>query len=110
MSNEEKILAMLEKLNGTVEKHGEMLAEIKAAQAKMQDDITSIKVRQDYDVDVRFKAMGEDFDVVKEKLGALESTVDEVKELAEDTRDKADVIHAVVSQHGAAITELKQVQ
>ena len=34
--------------------------------------------------------------------------MDEVKALAERTADRVDVIHSVVAQHSATITELKQ--
>ncbi len=109
----EKHGEMLEKLNGTVEKHGEMLEKLNGTVekhgetlTKMQGDLTHIKARLDYDVDKRFDAINEGIDAILAKLG----TLDEVKELAEETRDKVDVIHAVVSQHSAAITELKQVQ
>ena len=92
MSNEEKILAML--------------AEMQEDQRQIRDDITGIKVRLDYDVDVRFKAISEDIDVIKAKL----ETLDEVKDLAEKTADKVDVIHAAVVLHGQDIAELKKAQ
>ena len=84
----------------------EDIAGLKDGQAQMQDVLTAIKVRLDYDVDVRLKAISEDIDVIKTKL----ETLDEVKELTEKTADKVDVIHAVVAKHGAAISELKQAQ
>ena len=90
MNNEEKILAIL--------------TQMQEEQKQMRDDITAIKVRLDYDVDVRFKSIHEGFDVVLKKL----DTLDEVKVLAEETRDRVDVIHAIVSEHSANIRELKQ--
>lgn len=85
MNNEEKILTIL---------------------TQMQDDISGIKLRLELDIEKRFDAVNESIDVIAEKL----DTLDEVKQLAEKTSDKVDVIHAVVTQHSAAITELKKVQ
>jgi len=134
MNNEEKILAILEKhgemlaqmqgdiagmkgdIAGLKTTQAKMqddiagmkddIAGLKTTQAKMQDDLTHVKARLDYDVDERLKAINEGIDAMREK----QDTMDKVKELAEETRDKVDVIHAVVSQHSAAITELKKVQ
>ena len=97
MNNEEKIL--------------EMLTQMQEAQKQMQGDLTEvkadlihIKARLDLDVDKRLDALAEGQSAIVEKLSVL----DEVKELAEDTRDKVDVIHAVVAQLSKSITELKK--
>ena len=104
MSNEEKILAILAEIKVTQEKQGQALEEHSKMFEKMQDDITAIKVRLDYDVDKRFDALAEGQAMIEKRL----NTLDEVKELAEETRDRVDAIHAAVVQHSAAITELKQ--
>ena len=118
MNTEEKILAILEehskmfqKMQGDIAglKDGQAqmqgdIAGLKAGQTAMQGDITGIKVSLDYDVDVRLKALTEGQEAIEKRL----DTLDEVKVLAEETRDKVDVIHAVVAQHSGAITELRQ--
>lgn len=74
---------------------------------QMQDDLTHVKARLDYDVDKRLDALAEGQSVIEKRLDTLEGTMGEVKELAEKTSDKVDVIHAVVAQHSGAITKLK---
>lgn len=75
MNTEEKILAllerhseMLEKLNGTIEKQDEVLAQHGEMLSKMQDDITGIKACLDYDVNKRFDAVNEGIDAILEQL------------------------------------------
>lgn len=72
----------------------------------MQGDIHCINARLELDVEKRFDAVNESIDAILKKL----ETLDEVKVLAEETRDRVDVIQAVVTEHGANITELKKVQ
>lgn len=103
MNNEEKILAMLEQMDARIDK-------MDTRMDQMQEDISGIKVRLDYDVDVRLKAMSEGQEVIEKRLDSIDGELHDVKELAEKTADKVDVIHAVVTQHSAAITELKKVQ
>lgn len=109
MNNEEKILAMLEKLNSTVEKHNEVLTQMQAAQAQMQDDISQmqgdisgIKFRLDYDVNKRFDAVNEGIDAIMEKL-TPKSRVDELE---------ADVVvlKAAVKALSTEVDELKKAQ
>lgn len=102
MNNEEKILAMLEKLNGTVEKHNEVLTQMQVAQAQMQDDISGIKFRLDYDVNKRFDAVNEGIDAIMEKL-TPKSRVDELE---------ADVVvlKAAVKALSSEVAELKKAQ
>lgn len=146
MNNEEKILAILEKLNARMENlesgqaalegyldriksdqsftnlrlgnlehkqaafEGRMarfesaLGEIKEAQSKIQEDVTSINLTLELDVDKRFKAIAEGQEAIEKRL----DTLDDVKELAEETKEKVDVIHAVVAQHSQDIKELKK--
>ena len=132
MNNEEKILAILEQHSKMFEKMQEDISSLKAGQSSMQEDISSlkagqssmqedisslkagqssmqddiaaIKTRLDYDVDVRFNAINASLDVIKKRL----DTLDDVKELAEETKEKVDVIHAVVAQHSQDIKELKK--
>lgn len=95
MNNEEKILAILEQHSKMFEKMQDDISSLKAGQSSMQDDIAAIKTRLDYDVDVRFKAINASLDVIEKRL----DTLDDVKELAEETKEKVDVIHSVVAQH-----------
>ena len=99
MNNEEKILNLLTQMNIRMD-------EMTGRMDQMQDDITSIKLRLELDVEKRFDAVNDSIDAISKKL----DTLDEVKELAEGTADKVDAICAVVTQHSAAITELKKVQ
>lgn len=80
------------------------LAELQSTQSKMQEDISSINLTLELDVDKRFKAISEGQEAIEKRL----DTLDEVKELAEETRDRVDAIHAAVVQHSATITERKQ--
>lgn len=79
---------------------------LKDAQTQTQEDITSLHVILELDIDKRLKAIAEGQGVLEMRMDAL----DEVRELAEKTADRVDVIHAVVTQHSASITELKKVQ
>lgn len=97
MSNEEKILAILEQ-------HSKMFERMQESQKQIQDDIAAIKTRLDYDVDRRFDAINESLDVIEKRL----DTLDDVKELAEETKEKVDVIHSVVAQHSQDTKELKK--
>lgn len=146
MNNEEKILAILEKLNTRMENlesgqaalegyldriksdqsftnlrlgnlehkqaafEGRMarfesaLGEIKETQSKIQEDVTSINLTLELDVDKRFKAIAEGQEAIEKHLDAL----DDVRELAEETKEKVDVIHSVVARHSQDIKELKK--
>lgn len=99
MGSEEKILKML----GTI---SDQLGRVETTQAQMQQDMSSVKLRLDLDIDRRLNLLSEANSIIVEKLKVL----DEVKELAEDTRDKVDVIYAVVKQHSGDIQELKKAQ
>lgn len=75
MNNEEKIIAMLEKLNSTVEQHGEMLekhgeilVKLNDRMDKMQDELTCVRLRLELDVEKRFDAVNEGIDAILEKL------------------------------------------
>lgn len=96
MNNEEKILAMLTQMQADI--------------SGMKNDMTGIKTRLDYDVDVRLKALAEGQGIIEKRLDAVEGRLAEVKALAESTADKVDVIHAVVTQHSTSIAELKAAQ
>lgn len=80
------------------------LAGLQSTQSKMQEDISSINLTLELDVDKRFKAISEGQEAIEKRL----DTLDEVKALAEETRDRVDVIHAAVVEHSGAITKLKQ--
>ena len=101
MNNEEKILAVLEQMNGRMD-------QIQGDLTSVKDDLAHVKARLDYDVDKRLDALAEGQSVIEKRLDTLDGTMGEVKKLAEETSDKVDVIHAVVTQHSKAITELKK--
>ena len=109
MNNEEKILAMLEKLNNTVEKQGEILAQhsellnqVNNRVDQVQDNITGIKLRLELDVEKRFDAVDEGIDAVLETL-TPKSRVDELE---------ADVVvlKSAIKMLSQEIAELKKAQ
>lgn len=103
MTNEEKILAILEK-------HGELLTQMQQTQIQMQGEIGRINARLDFDAGKRLDALSEGQGMIEKRLDVIEDKLHDVEELAEETRDKVDVIHAVVAQHSTSITELKKVK
>lgn len=88
MSNEERILAILEE-------HGKMFE-------KMQEDITAIKIRLDYDVDKRFDAVNEGIDAILAQL-TPKSRVDELE-------SDVIVLKAAVKMLTQEVAELKKAQ
>lgn len=61
MNNEEKILAILEK-------HSEMFEQINRRLDQLQDDMTHVKGRLDYDVDKRLSEINEGIDTILETM------------------------------------------
>ena len=113
MNNEEKILGMLEKLTEKVESMDQRMDrmegrmdQMEGRMDRMETDISGIKVRLDVDVQKQINLLSEANSRIVERLDALE----EVRELAEETRDKVDVIYAVVKMHSGDIAELKKAQ
>ena len=96
------------KLDAKLAPINERLDQMQTTQDQMQEDLAHVKARLDYDVGKRLNALAEGQSVMEKRLDTLEGTIGEVKELAEKTSDKVDVIHAVVAQHSGAITELKK--
>ncbi len=75
MNNEEKILAMLTQIQADQQQMCDDITGLKVGQSAvqksittMQDDITAIKVRLDYDVDKRFDAVNEGIDAILAQL------------------------------------------
>ena len=79
---------------------------IKDRMDTLETDVSGIKVRLDVDIQKQINLLSESNSRIVERLDALE----EVKELAEETRDKVDVIYTVVKQHSGEIAELKRAQ
>lgn len=123
MNNEEKILAILEKLSSTVDDHSKMfeklniqmdqmqttvsqmkddISQMQGNISQMQGDISGIKFRLDYDVNKRFDAVNEGIDAIMEKL-TPKSRVDELE---------ADVVvlKAAVKALSTEVDELKKAQ
>lgn len=88
MSNEEKILAILEE-------HGKMFE-------KMQEDITAIKIRLDYDVDKRFDAVNEGIDAILAQLTP--------KRKVEEMEADIVVLKTAVKMLTQEVAELKKAQ
>ena len=111
MNNEEKILNVLVKLTDSVENIGRRMDRIEQRMDRMEQrmdrmesDISGIKVRLDVDVQRQLNLLSEGHTRLAERLDTLE----EVKELAEKTKDRVDVIYSVVKRHSGEIAELKR--
>ena len=72
----------------------------------LKQDVSAIKIRLDMDVQKQLNLLSEGHSRLVERLDVLE----EVKELAEDTRDKVDIIYTVVKQHSGEISRMKRAQ
>ena len=99
MNNEDKILAILERLQ-------EDVSGLKEDVSGLKEDVSGIKIRLDVDIQTQLNLLSEGHSRLVERLDVL----DEVKDLAEETRDKMDVVYQVVKQHSVEITKLKKAQ
>lgn len=127
MNNEEKILEMLAQLQADMAGMRTDMAGMKTDMAGMKEQLDRVDERSQRTADLletvdersqrtavlmeadimpKLQLLYEGHQGIVEKL----KTLDEVKELAEDTRDKVGVIYAVVKQHSRDITELKRAQ
>ena len=116
MTNEEKILALLEK-------HGEMLEEmrsdisglkstqeamqadisgLKSAHEAMQDDISGIKVRLDVEVNEKFNLLAENQQIILDRLPDPED--------AQLLERRVDTLELAVRKLNREISELKKAQ
>lgn len=68
-----------------------------------QELIQDVKVLLDTEVTSKLNLLAEGQDILKERL----DTLDEVKELVEDTKSTVDVMYSVVSKHSIDIAKLK---
>jgi len=68
MNNEEKILAMLTQMQSDIADLKANQAEMQTTQTKMQDDLTSVKLRLELDVERRFDGVNEGIDAIMEQL------------------------------------------
>lgn len=103
MTNDEKILELLMQMQSQM---GTMQGQMTAMAADISDlktDVSGIKTRLDLDMDKKLHLLAEGQEILKERLDVL----DEVKELAEDTKATVDVMYAVVSKHSLDISKLK---
>lgn len=126
MNNEERILAMLEKLNGTVEEHGAMLTQMqdeqkqirgemsqmrgelgqmKTEMGQMQTTLTRVALTQENIVLKSLDALAEGQDLTHQRLKDLAGK-DELAELREEVR----LLRTVVAQHTRDIEALKAAQ
>lgn len=102
MNNEEKILAILEEHSKMFQQMQEDITGLKAGQSAMQDDITAIKLRLDYEVDKRFDGVNEGIDAILEKL-TPKSRVDELE-------SDVIVLKTAVKMLTQEVAELKKAQ
>jgi len=108
MNNEEKILEILTQIQTEQSHTNDRLTRMEAKQAqtderlaKMEADISGIKVRLDVDIQKQIDQLVDGQDLLYQKLTRVERVADEMKE-------KVDVIYATVAQHSKDIIELKQ--
>lgn len=124
MSNEEKILEMLETQR-------RLLGEIATGQAALKDrigrleegqtvaaarlehietDVSGVKVLIDTDIRKQLDILEEADEALADKLDRVGRTLEKVEQMAEETADKMDVVYTVVRQHSTDIAELKRAQ
>lgn len=109
MSNEEKILELLTKMQADQTEIREEQKQIREEQMKMreeqkqmQEDIAGIKLRLDYDVNKRFDAINDGIDSILEQL-VPKSRVDALE-------DDVIVLKTAVKMLTQEVAELKKAQ
>lgn len=102
MNNEEKILAILEKHSEMFEQISSNMTQMREEQKQMQDDVTAIKIRLDYDVDKRFDAINEGIDAI---LGQLTP-----RRRVDDLEADVVVLKTAVKMLTQEVAELKKAQ
>lgn len=105
MSNEEKILALLEEIRATQEKHGEMLERHDETLSSLQQTVTRVALTQENIVLKSLDALAEGQDLTHQRLKDLAGK-DELAELREEVR----LLRTVVAQHTRDIEALKAAQ
>lgn len=98
MNNEEKILAMLEKMNGRMDQMQEDLSDLRTT-------VTRVAVTQENVVLKSLDALAEGQDITHQRLKDLAGK-DELAELREEVR----LLRSVVAQHSREIEALKAAQ
>lgn len=116
MSNEEKILALLEKMERTQEKHGEileqhgkmleqhgkLLEQHSRALEQLRGDVTGVKVRLDLEVSKQLSALAEGQETLLETLAS--------KERVEAVEDDIVLLKSTTKAINREIAELKKAQ
>ncbi len=109
MSNEEKILALLEKMERTQEKHGEileqhgkLLEQHSRALEQLRDDVTGVKVRLDLEVSKQLSALAEGQETLLETMAS--------KERVEAVEDDIVLLKSTTKAINREIAELKKAQ
>ena len=102
MSNEEKILELLTKMQADQTEIREEQKQIREEQKQMQEDIAGIKLRLDYDVNKRFDAINDGIDSILEQL-VPKSRVDALE-------DDVIVLKTAIKMLTQEVAELKKAQ
>lgn len=105
MNNEEKILALLEEIRATQEKHGETLEHHDETLSSLQQTVTRVALTQENIVLKSLDALAEGQDLTHQRLKDLAGK-DELAELREEVR----LLRTVVAQHTRDIEALKAAQ
>lgn len=107
MNNEEKILALLEEIRATQEKHGEMLERHDETLSSLQQTVTRVALTQKNIVLKSLDALAEGQDLTHQRLKDKDlAGKDELAELREEVR----LLRTVVAQHTRDIEALKAAQ
>ena len=93
---------MLAEIKAAQEKHGHVLKEHSKMFEQIQDDISAIKTRLDYDVDKRFDAVNEGIDAILAQLTP--------KRKVEEMDADIIVLKAAVKMLTQEVAELKKAQ
>ena len=102
MSNEEKILELLTKMQADQTEIREEQIKMREEQKQMQEDIAGIKLRLDYDVNKRFDAINDGIDSILEQL-VPKSRVDALE-------DDVIVLKTAIKMLTQEVAELKKAQ
>ena len=96
MLDEKDLQAIAELMQGMEARFDQKLAQ------QRKEIMHDVKVLLDTEVTSKLNLLAEGQDILKERL----DTLDEVKELVEDTKSTVDVMYSVVSKHSIDIAKL----
>lgn len=102
MNNEEKILALLEAMDGRLDRLESGQEELRAEVSDIKADVAGIKLRLENEVTQKFNLLAEGQQIILERMATKES----LEELKEEQR----LLKQVVTLHSREIAELKKAE